>query len=109
MSILVYLEQVDGTIKKSSLEAVSYAKALSEKGGGSVTAVALGMMDPEAAARVGSAGAEKIFHIADERFSEGLARNHARALASVVEKCGAKTLIFAKSSLGDAVAARLAI
>lgn len=45
MSILVYLEQVEGAIKKSSLEAVSYAKAFSEKGGGNVTALALGAID----------------------------------------------------------------
>lgn len=109
MSILVYLEQVDGAIKNSSLEAVSYAKALSEKAGGSVSAVVLATMDPETATKVGFAGAEKIFHIADEQYSEGIAQNHARALASVVEKTGAKTLIFAKSSLGDAVAGRLAI
>ena len=108
MSILVYLEQSDGSIKSSSLEAVSYAKALAEIGGGTVTAVALGTMDTAVLAHVGSAGAEKVIHIADEKLT-GNIQAQARAVAAVYDKIGAKTLIFSKSSLGDAVAARLAI
>ncbi len=109
MSILVYLEQMDGAIKKSSLEAVSYAKALSEKTGDPATAVAIGPLEADAAAKLGSAGAERVFHIADERFLTGIAPQHAQLLASVAKKSGAKTVIFAKSSIGDAVAARLSV
>jgi len=109
MSILVYLEQSEGNIKKSSLEAVSYAKAFSEKAGGTVTAVALGTISQDILAAVGSAGAEKVLHIADDQLSEGTVQAHARAVASAFEKEGAKTLVLAKSSLGDAVAARLAV
>jgi len=109
MSILVYLEQVEGEIKKSSLEAVSYAKAFSEQGGGNVTAVALGVIEDAELAKIGAAGAEKVLHVADERFSEGNVQAHSSAVAAAFEKEGAKTLVLAKSSLGDAVAARLSI
>jgi electron transfer flavoprotein alpha subunit len=109
MSILVYIEQVEGIIKKSSLEAISYAKALSEKQGGKVTAVALGAISSNALAKAGSAGAEKVLHVNDERLSEGIIQAHAQVVASAFDKVGANTLILAKSSLGDAVAARLAI
>jgi electron transfer flavoprotein alpha subunit len=109
MSILVYLEQVEGTIKKSSLEAVSYARAFSEKGSGNVTALALGAIADAELAKVGAAGAERVLHIADDRFSEGNVRVHSSAVAAAFKKEGASTLIFAKSSLGDAVAARLSI
>ena len=109
MSILVYLEQVEGTIKKSSLEAVSYAKAFSEKGGGNVTALALGAIEDAALAKVGAAGAEKVLHIGDDRFSEGNVQAHSSAVSAAFEREGANTLVLAKSSLGDAVAARLAV
>ena len=110
MSILVYLEHAEGTIKKSSLEALSYAKALSEQeGGGKVTAVALGPISQNALAKAGSAGAEKVLHIAHEKLSEGIIQAHAHAVALAFEKEAANMLVLAKSSLGDAVAARLAI
>ena len=109
MSILVYLEQVDGIIKKSSLEAVSYAKAFSERGGGNVTAVALGAIDSSELAKVGVAGASKVLHVQDEKFSEANVQAHSKVVAAAFEKEGADTLVLAKSSLGDAVAARLAV
>lgn len=109
MSILVYIEHAEGRIKKTSLEAVSFAKALSEKEGGKVTAVALGTIGEDALAKAGSAGAEKVLHVEDARLTEGVIQAHAQAVAVAFEKEGAKTLILAKSSLGDAVAARLAI
>jgi len=109
MSILVYLEHSEGAIKKSSLEAVSYAKALSEQEGGKVTAVALGAISQNALSMAGSAGAEKVLHIADEKLSEGIIQAHAHAVALAFEKEAAETLVLAKSSLGDAVAARLAV
>src|SRR5690606_38257992 len=109
MSILVYLEHAEGAIKKSSLEAVSYGKALSEQEGGKVTAVALGAISKDALAKAGSAGAERVLHIADEKLSEGIIQAHAHAVALAFEKEAAETLVLAKSSLGDAVAARLAV
>lgn len=109
MSILVYIEHAEGRIKNTSLEAVSFAKALSEKEGGSVTAVALGAIEKDALAKAGAAGAEKVLHVEDDRLTEGVIQAHAQAVAVAFEKEGAKTLVLAKSSLGDAVAARLAI
>ena len=108
MSILVYLEQVDGVIKKSSFEAVSFAEAIAAKEGGSVIAVALGEIENDELKKTGGAGAEKVLHATDGRLSEGNSQAHAHVVASAFEKTGASTLVLAKSSLGDAVAARLA-
>ena len=110
MSILVYVEQSTGKIKKTSLEAVSYGFALAAKTGeGAVVAVALGTLDSNELASIGAAGAAKVLHISDERLNAGVIQAHASAVAQAFESTGASTLILAKSSLGDAVAARLAI
>ncbi len=110
MSIVVYVEQAAGKIKKSSLEAVSYGYALAAKTGeGAVVAVALGTLDSNELASIGEAGAAKVLHVADERLNAGVIQAHATAVAQAFESTGASTLILAKSSLGDAVAARLAI
>lgn len=110
MSILVYIEQAEGSVKKTSLEAVSFAKALSDKtNGGEVVAVALGTVSDAELSNVGTAGASKVFHVAESKLDAGVIQAHAEAVAQAYQKVGAKTLILAKSSLGDAVAARLAI
>ncbi|WP_200977058.1 electron transfer flavoprotein subunit alpha/FixB family protein [Echinicola sp. 20G] len=109
MSILVYIEHADGAVKKTSLEALSYAKALAEKEGKEVTAVALGTIDQGALAKAGSAGAAKVLQVEDDKLNAGIIQAHANVVAQAFEKVGADTLVLAKSSLGDAVAARLTI
>ena len=56
MSILVYIEQDQGKIKGSSLEAVSYAAGLSELQGGEVNVLGLGSIAAEEWNKVGAAG-----------------------------------------------------
>jgi len=110
MAILVYVEQASGKIKKTSLEAISYAFALAQKTGeGAVVAIALGTIDVQELAAIGEAGASKVLHGTDERLNAGVIQAHATAVAQAFQAVGASTLVLAKSSLGDAVAARLAI
>jgi electron transfer flavoprotein alpha subunit len=110
MSVAVYIEHAEGKVKKTSLEAVSFANALSAKTGeGDVVAIALGSISDETLATVGSAGASKVLHCTDSRLDDGLIQAHASALGQAFKQLGAHTLVLAKSSLGDAVAARLAI
>jgi len=109
MSILVFIESAEGAIKKSSLEAVSYGYALGQKSGQSVTAIAMGNIAQDELENVGKAGASKVLHVADDRLSKGVILAYATAIAKAMEKESAKVLILAKSSLGDPVAARVAI
>ncbi|MCR9015669.1 electron transfer flavoprotein subunit alpha/FixB family protein [Aquiflexum gelatinilyticum] len=110
MSVLVYIEHAEGSVKKTSLEAISYAKALSEKLSlGEVIAVALGAISTDELSKAGPAGASKVIHVGDQKLNDGIIQAHAEAVAQVYKKVVASTLVLAKSSLGDAVAARLAI
>lgn len=110
MSILVYIEHAEGKVKKTSLEAVSFANKLAaQTGEGDVIAVALGTVEQDELASVGKAGAAKVLHADDSRLNDGVIQAHASAVAQAFDATGAKTLVLAKSSLGDAVAARLAI
>ncbi|WP_373493530.1 electron transfer flavoprotein subunit alpha/FixB family protein [Aquiflexum sp.] len=110
MSVLVYIEHAEGSVKKTSLEAVSYGKALSDKLSlGDVTAVALGSISADELAKAGNAGASKVIHVNDSKLNDGIIQAHADAVAQVYNQVDAGTLVLAKSSLGDAVAARLAV
>jgi len=110
MSVLVYIEHAEGSVKKTSLEAVSFARALSDKlSSGEVIAVALGSIAAGELAKAGLAGASKVIHVSDQKLNDGIIQAHAEAVAQVYKKMAASTLVLAKSSLGDAVAARLAV
>lgn len=105
MAILVFAESADKKIKKTSLEAVSYAAAM----GGEVVAVVLGQVDAGEMDKIGSSGAGKVLHADDERLNQGVIQAYASVLAAAADKIGTDTVVLAKSSLGDAVAARLSV
>lgn len=111
MSILVFIESADGEVKKTSQEAVSYGAALAEKSGDSeVIALSLGTEVAESAlAALGKQGATKVLSVSDEAFNQGVIQAYASVIAQVMENTRAKYLVLAKSSLGDPVAARVAV
>ncbi|MBK6264831.1 electron transfer flavoprotein subunit alpha/FixB family protein [Marivirga sp. S37H4] len=103
MSILVFIEHAEGAVKKSSLEAVSYAAAME----GDVTAIAIGSIAEDALKSAGKAGASKVLHVTDEKLEKGIIQAYANVISQAMEKIGANILVLAKSSLGDPVAARV--
>jgi len=105
MSILVFIENIAGEVKSSSLEAVSYAAAV----GKNVTAIVLGNIEKSALDCVGKAGASKVLHVADERLNKGAIQAYASVIAQAIESEGADILVLGKSSIGDPVAARVSV
>lgn len=103
MAALAFVETDEGNVKKSSLEAVSYAHAVA----GDVTAIVFGTVnDPEL---IGQAGASKILHITDEKLATPNIMAYSSAIAEAMNQEGADLLVLAKSSLGDPVSARVSI
>ncbi len=105
MSILVFIETDEGKVKKSSLEAVSYAAAMGDE----VVAVAFGTIEESELAATGKNGANKVLHINDSKLDQGNIQAYATGIAKAMEHTGAEVLVLAKSSLGDPVSARVAV
>lgn len=108
MSILAFVETAEGTIKKSSLEAVSYAAEVARLKNTTATAIVLGEIPANELADLGKAGASKVIHATDSRLNTPISQAYASVLAQAVEKENVEIVVLAKSALGDAVAARLA-
>ncbi|MCA6073363.1 electron transfer flavoprotein subunit alpha/FixB family protein [Fulvivirga sedimenti] len=107
MAVLVFVETAEGTIKKSSLEAVAYGAAMSS---GGVTALAIGTeVDDTALAGLGNYGATKVLHVKDERLNKGIIQAYAEVISQAMKDEGAEVLVLANSSLGNPVSARVAI
>ncbi len=103
MAALAFIETDEGIVKKSSLEAVSYAHAVA----GDVTAIVFGAVDN--LDTVGAAGASKVLHVQDEKLAAPNIMAYSSAIAEAMNQEGADLLVLAKSSLGDPVSARVAI
>lgn len=105
-SILVFVESAEGSIKKSSLEAVCYAKAL----GGDVVAIAFGNeVSGSELENLGKYGASKVLHVADEKYNKGVIQAYSTVIADAMNQTGANVFVLANSSLGNPVSARVAV
>jgi len=107
MSVLVFIESAEGAIKKSSLEAISYAVSLAKNVGGTVTAVSLSASSSDLSV-AGHHGAAKVLSSTDTIFDGSNAMAIASGLEQAAKSESAKYIIIAKSALADAVAPSLA-
>ena len=103
MAALAFVETDEGNVKKSSLEAVSYAKETA----GDVTAIVFGAVND--IELVGKAGASKVLHVTDEKLAQPNIMAYSSAIAEAMNQEGSDLLVLAKSSLGDPVSARVSI
>jgi electron transfer flavoprotein alpha subunit len=105
MNILVFVETSEGKARKTSLEAVAYARGM----GGTVTAIVLGAADGNDLQSIGKYGASKVLYAADSRLNEHSIQVYASVLAKAMQDENADVLVLANSSLGTPVAAKVAI
>jgi electron transfer flavoprotein alpha subunit len=105
MSALVFVEIDGGQVKKSSLEAVSYAAAVDSE----VSVIVFAELSAEESTKLGQAGAKKLLQVSDSKYVENNIMAYSSAIAEAMTKTSASLLVLAKSSLGDPISARVAI
>lgn len=108
MSVLIFAELDEGKIKKSSQEAIFYGAKVAEMTGTSATAIIIGLADDAELASAGNFGAVKVFHATDPKLTEPNGMAYATVVAAAAQREGSKVVVLAKSSLADAMTARLA-
>ncbi len=107
MSALIFVELDERKLKKSSQEAIFYGAKVAEMTGTTATAIVVGPADDAELASAGRYGATKVLHAADERLTEPNGMAYATVVAAAAKQEGASVVVLAKSSLADAMAARL--
>ncbi|MBC8152968.1 MAG: electron transfer flavoprotein subunit alpha/FixB family protein [Bacteroidetes bacterium] len=108
MSVLIFVELDEGKLKKSSQEAIYYGAKVAEMTGTSATAIVLGDADDSELATAGRYGATKVLHAAEAKLNEPNGMAYASVVAEAAKREGTTVLVLAKSSIADAMAARLA-
>ncbi|MFT3947223.1 MAG: electron transfer flavoprotein subunit alpha/FixB family protein [Agriterribacter sp.] len=106
MSVLIFIDQSAGNIKKASLEALSYGARVAENLGVDAEGVVLGSVSEDIAA-LGQYGVKKIYHVNKPVLNHLDGQVFASVIAEVVQSCGAKVIMFSNNVDGKAIAPRL--
>jgi electron transfer flavoprotein alpha subunit len=107
MSILVFIEQRDGTVRSGSREALGVATRLAAELGGPVVGVCAAANDPGLSA-LGDAGADQVLLASHEAFARYDASGYAAAVVAAAGKVAPKAILFSASAMGKDLAPRVA-
>ena len=104
MAIFVYAENINGIYKKAAFEAVSYAKAIAEKNGDTVTGISVNPTD--SSDLLYKYGANQVFNIKDEGLKSFSAKAYAQAVSEVAD---GNIIVFPHTTDASSIAPMLAI
>ncbi len=108
MSVLIFLDQSDGHIKKSSFESASYGAKVAELMGTSANGILLGTVNDDLAG-LGKYGLKKIYSVKNEALNNFDDEVFTHLLAEAVKNVGADVIIFSNNFNGKALAPRLSV
>ena len=106
MSVLVFIDQSEGHIKKSSFEAASYGAKVAEQLGTTAEGIVLGSVTDDVAA-LGNYGIKKVHTVADAALNNFDAQVYTKIIAQAA--ANADVIVFSNSTTGKAVAPRLSV
>lgn len=106
MSVLIFIDQADGHIKKSSFEAASYGSAVASQLGTQAHALVLGSVQDDLSA-LGQYGIQTVHTVADVQLNQVDAQVFTQVIAQAVTALGAQVVVFSNNLNGKAIAPRL--
>jgi len=106
MSVLVYTESEQGKFKKTAFEVASYAKAVAELLGTSVTAVTFNAHDTS---ELGKYGVDKVLKVNSSELEKFNAKSYANVLKQAAEKEASKVVVLSSSADSKYLAPLLAV
>ena len=107
MPVLIFLDQSDNTIKKTTPEVITYGTKLAAQLGTTAEGILMGTVSGDIAG-LGKYGVTKIHHVNDERLNHPDGQVYTQIIAQAAEAIGAKVIVFSNNLHGKAIAPRLA-
>lgn len=108
MSVLIFINQSDGHIKKASFEALSYGAKVAEQLGTTAEGLVLGTVTDDLTA-LGKYGVKKIHQVADASLNSLDAQLYTSVIAQAAEATGANVIVLSYNVDGKAIAPRLSV
>ncbi len=109
MSILVYIRNVGGQIRKQSLELTAYAKAMADALNLDVTGLVIGSITDDELNKLGNYGMSRLLKANDEKYNQRVNRVYTRIVEQAVKEVDAKYILFPDNAQGKAIAPRLSV
>lgn len=106
--ILVYIDQADGHIKKTSFEAAGYGTKVAEQLNTHAEAIILGTVNDDPAL-LGNYGIKKVHTVANASLNNFDAQVYTKIIAQAVENTGADIIVFSNNTAAKAIAPRLSV
>ena len=95
MSVLVYTESENGKFKKSAFEVASYARAVADQLGTSVTAISFNATENDS---LGTYGVSKVLNVSNDKLKTFNAKAFANSIVEAAAKESATTIIVSSST-----------
>lgn len=108
MSVLIFLDQSEGHIKKNSFEAACYASKIAEQLNTTAEGIVLGTVTDDVAA-LGKYGLKKIHTLKNELLNNFDDEVFTHVIADVAKNTDAKVIVFSNNFNGKAIAPRLSV
>ncbi len=108
MAILVYVEHIEGTFKKSAFEVVSYAKAIASEQNTTVTALSIGKVEDSELNKLAEYGASKILKVDQDQLKQFVNKAYASVIAEAAKAEESDIIVLSNSFSGKGLAPRLA-
>ncbi len=108
MSVLIFLDQSEGHIKKSSFEAASYGAKVAELLGTTADAIVLGNVADDLTS-LGNYGIKKVHTVKNAALDHVDAQVFTKIIADAAKAIDAKVIIFSNNFNGKAIAPRLSV
>jgi electron transfer flavoprotein alpha subunit len=106
MPVLVYIDQAEGHIKKSSLEAAGYAAKVAEMTGTTAEAIVLGKVQDDLTT-LGNYGIKKVHQVSNESLNQLDTQLFTKIIATAAGEISATIIVFSNNVSGKAIAPRL--
>jgi len=109
MKILIFAEQRDGAIKKSSFEAAQAAAGLALKADGTCVGLVVGSGVAAKAAELGAYGISRVIAVDQTDFARHSNTAVAKVIAEIAQREGADVVVLSASQTGKDLAPRVAV
>ena len=108
MSVLIFIDQADGQIKKSSLEAAAYGAKVAEQLSTTAEAIVLGNVTDNLA-DLGKYGVKKVHTVKDAKLNSLDAQLFTKVIAQAATSTGTTVIVLSNNFAGKSIAPRLSV
>jgi electron transfer flavoprotein alpha subunit len=109
MSVLIYAENAGGKFKKTTFEAVSYARVIAGQNNTTLTALSIGDVSTDELNVLAKYGADKILSVTNGQLKNFVNQAYASVIAEAAKKEGADIVVLSNSFSGRGLAPRIGV